>query len=199
MCRLIMTDLRTLSGESAPATYSPWARHTELASRARLVLGGAIGLTLFGLLYGVQLRYLQSQFGGQVEWATTLRVSLVHWYLWGVLAFPIVLISRYVRFGALRPLQFLAIHVAAAVALVLAQVALRTTWDWLFEQVGVWMLRRQTSPASHSGQLLMRQSLFLTHRWEYVLLHTKQSASVSQEIPKLHEAGSSSNESVQMD
>ena len=135
MCRLIMTDLRTISGESAPATCLPWARRAGLASRARLVLGGVVGLTLFGLLYGVQLRYLQSQFGGQVEWAQTLRVSLVHWYLWGVLAFPIVLISRYVKFGALRPLPFLAIHVAAAVALVLAQVALRTTWDWLFEQV----------------------------------------------------------------
>ncbi len=134
---LIMSKLRTVSVEGDPARYAHSAsRRVGVRSRTRLVLGGAVGLTLFGLLYGVQMRYLQKEFSGQVEpWSLTLRVALVHWYLWGLLTIPIAIISRHIRFGAIRLLPFLALHLALAIVMTLTHVALRTTWQWMFEQV----------------------------------------------------------------
>ncbi len=132
-----MTDLNRDSSKIELATYARSAsRRVGVRSRTRLVLGGAIGLTLFALLYGVQMRYLQKEFSGQVHpWALTLRVALVHWYLWGLLTIPIAIISRHIRFGAIRLLPFLALHLALAIVMTLAHVALRTTWQWMFEQV----------------------------------------------------------------
>ena len=104
------TDLNPASSKIKPSRHVRSAsRRIGVTSRARLVLGGAVGLTLFGLLYGVQMRYLQGEFSGQEQpWALTLRVALVHWYLWGLLTIPIAIISRHIRFGAIRLLSFLA-------------------------------------------------------------------------------------------
>ena len=94
--------------------------------------------TVFGLLLANQ-GYMQSQLRGQpVPWDRLLRPSLLEGYLWAFATFAIFWLARRFPLEQGRVLRRIAVHVVAAVVLLLARAAfvveLSRHVDWLGER-----------------------------------------------------------------
>ncbi len=113
-------------------------RSSAAVRRLLGVLGFVALWSLIGLAFAGQFYLSSSLLGRSISWTQAISYSLADWYVWAVLSIPIARLARRFPPEADVPWRTAGVHLAAALAVALLYVGLRSlvglAHSWLIEE-----------------------------------------------------------------